>query len=201
MRARWALINADIKTECIEVDLHNKQQEIFTISSKGTVPILITNENKIIDESLDIMIWAINNSHLLNQDQLINKFKNNAFKLIVENDRQFKFHLDRYKYSSRYKKDEEDYHKDAALEILGSWEKMIKSNSSKNHIGYLLSKENTIADWAIWPFVRQFRIACESKESKSNLPEYLNYWIGRFEQCNKFKKIMNKSNKIKTINL
>ena len=101
MRARMALLLANIQCEIREVSLDNKPKHMLEISPKGTVPVLIL-EDQIIDESMNIVNWAITESKLfinnISRDQIeitesiINTFDNN-----------FKYHLDRYKYSTRYK--------------------------------------------------------------------------------------------------
>ena len=101
MRARMALKLGNIKCELREVELSNKPEHMIKISPKATVPVLIT-DGIVIEESIDIINWAIKKKNI---------FKNNISKkdeLLTEEiielfDTEFKYHLDRYKYSSRYK--------------------------------------------------------------------------------------------------
>ena len=64
IRARWALLNTNQLVELREVDLKNKPMELVELSKKATVPVLKTKSNKVIDESIDIMIWSIKKSNM-----------------------------------------------------------------------------------------------------------------------------------------
>ena len=101
MRARAAIYFSKIKVELREVLLRDKPSEMLDISSKGTVPVLELEEN-ILDESIDIMLWALN----INDSEDIlcpyREQKNFVLDTIKTFDLEFKYHLDRYKYSSRY---------------------------------------------------------------------------------------------------
>ena len=101
MRARAALYFSKTQVEIREVLLKNKPIEMIEASKKGTVPILVLN-NKILDESLDIIFWALNNNDKLNLLNPYKKDRNMALSIISQIDNVFKYHLDRYKYSSRY---------------------------------------------------------------------------------------------------
>ena len=103
MRARMALILASKKCELREIDLKNKPEDMLKISSKATVPVL-EFPNEVLDESLDIISWAMQSHpesvHIFsNKEQLMNE------SLIELFDSKFKYHLDRYKYASRYEAD------------------------------------------------------------------------------------------------
>ena len=97
MRARMAMLSAHFEFDIYEISLRDKPKEMLKISPKGTVPVLIIGNN-IIDESLDIMIWAYNISDKSDHYISLSKFeKNNAKELINLNDNDFKLHLDKYK--------------------------------------------------------------------------------------------------------
>ena len=102
MRARMALYLSQIEVELREVSLRNKPQPMIEISPKGTVPVLLLDDGSVIDESLEIINWCIKRNPSLFKDRL-NKdqelFTEDIIKIF---DKEFKFHLDRYKYSSRY---------------------------------------------------------------------------------------------------
>ena len=74
MRARWALINYNIKVLVREVELKNKPSELLKISKKATVPVLVTSRNTVIEESIDIMKWAISQNHDKNYRKATNRF-------------------------------------------------------------------------------------------------------------------------------
>jgi glutaredoxin 2 len=101
MRARMALKLANIKCEIREIRLNNKPDHMLKVSPKGTVPILIL-DNKVIDESMDIINWVLNKVDVFKGN--IEQDKVNLTKeLVTTFDDKFKYHLDRYKYSTRYK--------------------------------------------------------------------------------------------------
>ena len=202
IRARWALLNTNQVVELREVDLKNKPIELIQISRKATVPVLITNSNQVIDESLEIMIWSIkrSNMHALFNDS-VNHKSQEIFNLIKTNDMIFKYHLDRFKYASRYNFEELETHRKASLEILISLNSRLKEYSEKGKPLFLVEAKETLADWAIWPFVRQFRIADIAKFDQRNEIKFLKNWLFYFLTHKKYPIVMqktkpwNKSNK------
>ena len=182
LRARWAILNCGIKVVLREVDLKEKPNELLELSPKGTVPVLFTNKGEIIDESIDIIFWALNLSKK-NKPMLVDFeiYKNELFSIIKENDTTFKYHLDRFKYSSRYNKSESENHKYEARKILSKWSNNLlrKENTCKRN--WLISESQSIADWAIWPFVRQYYIAdpifFDGNNDLKPLKSWLNYYI------------------------
>ena len=121
MRARMALMLADIRCEIREVRLNNKPDQMLKVSPKGTVPVLVL-ENKVIDESIEIINWAINKTSLF-KGNLEHIEKNLSEKLISIFDDKFKYHLDRYKYSTRYEDANLEFHRNECHKILISLEK------------------------------------------------------------------------------
>ena len=118
MRARMALCLSKIIVELREVSLRNKPQSLLEISPKATVPVLLLDDGSIIDESIEIIDWCIDNKKdmfkdTLNKDQEL--FAEDVIKLF---DEKFKFHLDRYKYATRYENVDAASHRDACLNIL-----------------------------------------------------------------------------------
>ena len=194
IRARWALLNTHQLVELREVDLKRKPNELIKISKKATVPVLKTNSNKVIDQSIDIMIWSIkrsNMSKLLGED---NQDKSEEiFSLIETNDKIFKYHLDRFKYASRFKYQELESHRDACMEILVSLNNRLKSFSTKGRPLFLIDANETLADWAIWPFVRQFRIADIRKFDQNQEIEFLRSWLNYFLSHKKYPLVMKKN--------
>jgi glutathione S-transferase len=98
MRARLALLASGIEYEHREVILRDKPAELLAASPKGTVPVLVLPSGQVIDQSLDIMLWALRQNdpyHWLEHEK-------DALALIAQCDDDFKFHLDRYKYPNRY---------------------------------------------------------------------------------------------------
>ena len=194
IRARWALLNTNQVVELREVELKNKPIELIQISKKATVPVLKTSLNKVIDESLEIMIWSIkrSNMHELFSDNNIEKYKE-IFSLIETNDKEFKYHLDRFKYASRFNFEESEIHRDAAMKILLSLNKRLKEFSNEGKPLCLVDSKETLADWAIWPFVRQFRIADIKKFDEDNEIKYLRSWLNYFFTHEKYPIVMQKN--------
>ncbi len=194
IRARWALINTNHVVEIREVDLKNKPIELIEISKKSTVPVLKTKSNKVIDESLEIMIWSIKNS---NMHQLLgvndNDKSKEIFSLIETNDKIFKYHLDRFKYASRFNYQDLEVHRDAGMEILLSLNNRLKNSSSEGKQLFLLGEKETLADWAIWPFIRQFRIADITKFDKNEEIKFLKNWLNYFFSHKQYPLVMKKN--------
>jgi glutathione S-transferase len=153
MRARMALYLSKTVVEIREVSLRNKPQSMLKISPKGTVPVLILDDGSVIDESIEIIEWCIKEkqnifTEILYSDQEL--FTEDAIKLF---DEKFKFHLDRYKYATRYEDVDEILHRESCVEILKTMEKKI---SNKN---FFYTDHFNKIDICILPFIRQFRIA------------------------------------------
>ena len=194
IRARWALLNTNQIVELREIDLKKKPLELIQISKKATVPVLKTNLNKVIDESIEIMIWCIKRSNMYSlfgnkdDDKLLE-----IFNLIETNDKIFKYHLDRFKYSSRFNYQDLEDHRDAAIEILLSLNNRLKSFSTKGRPLFLIDANETLADWAIWPFVRQFRLANIKKFDQTHEIEFLRSWLNYFLTHKKYPIVMKKN--------
>ena len=142
-----ALVYTNVIIEIREISLRDRPQELYAASKKGTVPVLITTENKVIDESLEIMMWALENSP--NQTWLSND-SSEEMDLIKENDTTFKKWLDRYKYHDRHPENPREYYRDYCDKILSNYESRLNSTT------YFIRDDISVADIAIFPFVRQF---------------------------------------------
>ncbi|KGG19474.1 glutathione S-transferase [Prochlorococcus marinus] len=194
IRARWALINTNQVVELREVELKNKPIELIQISKKATVPVLKTSLNKVIDESLEIMLWSIkrSNMHELFGDKS-NDISKEILSLIEINDNTFKYHLDRFKYASRFNIEESETHRSEAMKILLSLNKRLKVFSNEGKSLFLVDAKESLADWAIWPFVRQFRIADIKKFDQNNEIQYLRCWLNYFFTHEKYPIVMKKN--------
>ena len=146
IRARMALIYADICVETQEVQLNNKPEHLLLISPKATVPVLQLTNGKVIAESLDIMRWALG----LHDPEKWLRFGNDAEALIKRNDGDFKYYLDRYKYADRYPDFSQDYCRQQAEVFLAELEARLVNSK------YLCGHSLSIADVAIFPFIRQY---------------------------------------------
>ena len=191
IRARWALRESLVKVELREVDLKNKPVDLIKNSQNKTVPLLILKNGEIIEESLDIILWTLSNSKKSDLKKYFpNNLKEEILNIIRENDQEFKFHLDRFKYASRFDEKDKDYHFYEAQNIIRKWNFLLKDNPKRNF--WLVGENETIADWCIWPFVRQFKIACEHQKIDNHFDDSMIRWLNYFETNNNYKDVMNK---------
>ena len=174
MRARMALLQSGIQVELREVVLRDRPEHMMEISPKGTVPVLLLPDGTVLEESLDIMLWALDDSWLVGDWQA----------LIDGNDGEFKHHLDRYKYNNRYENPlPPEEHRSHVLSFLESYDHRLKESS------YLCGDECTIADMALAPFVRQFanhdRVWFDSQSWN-----HVHLWLAQNLDCEEFKTCM-----------
>ena len=182
MRARMAIQLAGIKCELREVRLNNKPDHMLEVSPKGTVPVLVLGD-KVIDESNDIINWVLND-HKIFEVNLSDEQSNLTNNLIKLFDEKFKFHLDRYKYATRYENSDVELHRSKCLEMLVNLEKIV-------HDGNWIFGENiNKLDISILPFIRQFRIADPTWfDSQEDIKKLQNV-LYNFLESNLFKDIM-----------
>ena len=182
IRARLALCIADVPLELREVLLKNKPSEMVTISPKGTVPVLQLQNGTVIDESIDVMRWALGQN---DPEKWLGTAPELTDSLIAENDNEFKYWLDRYKYFERFPEHDQQYYRDQAVEILKTWENRLSMHSGAG----LVADRLTLADMALLPFVRQF--AHSDLEWFTNAPlPLLRQWLDKFKQSDLFKNVM-----------
>ena len=185
MRARLALRLC--KIECIirEISLKAKNTEFLRVSPKATVPVLVLPNGEVLEESLDIIYWSLEQNDP-SKLKVNNQLGRKTSKLIELFDTEFKFHLDRYKYSSRYNIQNLQVHRDKAREILVQINTMLEG---KNYMG---GKNISLLDISILPFVRQFRIA-DMKWFDNNLGlDNINKWLNIFLNSDLLASIMTK---------
>jgi len=150
IRARLAIKVSKIQVELREVLLADKPKELLACSPKGTVPVLVLPDGEVIEESLDIMYWALSQLDPFNWLQHSEKTMNEVSRLIDCNDNDFKHHLDRYKYADRFPEQSMETYRLQAEGFLQELEEKLSQNQ------FLISNEVSLADMAILPFVRQF---------------------------------------------
>lgn len=172
MRARMALYSSGIRCELREVVLKDKPSSMLEISPKGTVPVLLTPDNTAIDESLDIMVWALVQN---DPESWLEADKNLVQGLIEHNDDIFKKNLDRYKYPNRYPDEDCMDSKEHGVKTLHSLEKRLTQNT------YLLGNKPCLADIAIFPFIRQFAHVDKDWFYNQSLPKLQNWLINFLE--------------------
>ena len=172
MRARLGLLFADRQVVLREIVLKNKPTQLLAISPKGTVPVLQLSDGTVIEESREIMIWALeqNDPQTLLNVEILEK----AMALIAKNDTEFKHWLDRYKYADRHLEMTQTEYRQKGEEFLQILEALLVKNT------YLLGGRASIADIGIMPFVRQF--AHVDRDIFYSLPypnvqQWLQYWL------------------------
>ncbi len=176
-----ALSYSKIQVELKEILLSNRPSELFAVSQKGTVPVLCINHTTVIDESLDIMKWALKE----NDPNLWMRFKKRMqFDIIEENDIEFKYWLDRYKYFDRYPENNREFYRDKCGEYLNKLNHLLESNQ------YLLTNKLLLADVAIFPFIRQ--CANVDKEWFKEAFSKLEYWLNNIIKSKLFLSVMEK---------
>lgn len=148
MRARLGLLFAGRQVELREITLKNKPPQMLAISPKGTVPVLQLLDGTVIEESREIMTWALEQQDA--QGLLAAQTLSQANALIDKNDNEFKYWLDRYKYADRHLDMSQAEYRQRGEVFLQMLEELLIKNS------YLLGESITIADIGIMPFVRQF---------------------------------------------
>ena len=148
MRARLALKYAGVRVVLREVALRNKPAEMLAVSPKGTVPVLVLPGGKVIDESLDIMRWALTQS---DPQGWLTQEAATGDALIAVNDGPFKRLLNCYKYAERHPEKSSESWRDEAVHL-----HIAPLDARLCDTRYLLGDTPALADAATMPFVRQF---------------------------------------------
>ncbi len=183
IRARMALLYSKIKVAQHEVELKHKPQEMLLVSPKGTVPVLVLEDGRVIDESIDIMIWALTQSDP--EGWLCSELEDQSNELIHLNDVHFKPILDNYKYPQRTEKNDPLYYREKASHYLD------KLNSLLMKQRFLLAERINLADVAIFPFIRQFYMVDPQWFARSGYP-YVHAWLQYFLNSELFLAVMKK---------
>jgi glutathione S-transferase len=198
MRARMALRLANIEIEIREISLRDKPAHMLQMSPKGTVPVLILAYGTLIDESLEIMLWAFNHAREKNDATGLEHSSvslqtnihaacgaSNLMTLVLMNDLEFKKNLDCYKYPERFpEKTQLEYRQQGEL-FLQKLEDLLQQNT------YLFGENFSLADIAIFPFVRQF--AAVDSTWFDNAPYVaLHVWLNTWLKSDLFNDVMQK---------
>ena len=187
IRARFALAYSNIKYILREVDLKNKPLELLKASPKGTVPVLHLSNGHVIDQSLDIIEYALKQNDpggINNVDVEDQKIVN---RLIERNDKIFVPILNKYKYFTRYPQEtQSSYREQIELHFLQPMSTQLKL------FPYLIGQKLSVADIAIFPFIRQFTLV-DPNWSLELYYSSLATWLKKFIEDPYFKIIMQKS--------
>lgn len=170
MRAHMALKYARLKIILREVELNDLPSEALAVSPHATVPSLVISENEYMDESWDIVKWATQQNDPENWLGENSEYLKDAEMLVETNDYSFKDDLDHYKYADRYPEQPMEYYRRRCEEFLEELNEMLEANN------FLLAEHITIADIAVFPFIRQFAMVDKDWFDKAPCPE-LQRWL------------------------
>lgn len=182
MRARMALWAAKIQVEVREVSLRDKPAHLLQISPKGTVPVLQLPEGAVLDQSLDIMQWALAQT---DPQGWLNPDRDAIAELITINDGDFKKALDRYKYPERYPEQAQVFYRQQGEQFLQLLEAALQQHP------FVLGESASMADVAIFPFIRQFAAVDAEWFAGSAYPQ-LRAWLNGWLESALFVRIMQK---------
>lgn len=182
IRARLAIKASGIAVELREVVLADKPDELFRISPKATVPVLELLDGQVIDESVDVMQWAFQKN---DPQSYLSSDINEVNNLIGINDNDFKQHLDCYKYADRFPEHSSEYYREQCEEFLQFLEHRLSDSL------YLITDEISMADIAIFPFIRQFAFVDKAWFDGSEYKK-TNEWLNKILESDLFSKVMTK---------
>lgn len=193
MRARMAIARAGIACRLREVVLRDKPAEMLDVSPKGTVPVIVETDGRVIEESLDVMAWALAQNDADDWLRPDSGTRDDMDALVAECDGPFKRALDRYKYPNRY--EDEGVDRDAQRAIGRQFlEKLDQQLADRTH---LFGARVSYADIAIFPFIRQFANTDRTWFDTQDLP-HLQNWLTFHLDSDLFKQVMPKFAQWKT---
>lgn len=180
-----ALKYARLKIILRDVELDNLPAEALAVSSHATVPSLVISEDKYLDESWDIVKWAVQQNDPENWLGENNEYLTAAEMLVETNDYSFKEDLDQYKSADSHPEHPVEYYRQRCEEFVEELNEMLKENR------LLLAPHITIADIAIFPFVREFAMVDKDWFDKAPYPE-LQRWLDFILDTEWFREAMKK---------
>lgn len=183
IRARMVLAYAGVSVEHREVLLARKPAAMLEVSRKATVPVLVLPDGRVIDESLDVMRWALAQHDPKNWRAAANTPL--ADSLIANNDGPFKYWLDRYKYADRYPDRSPQEYLSEAMPYLATLEQTLGASR------FLAGDSPGFLDVAIFPFVRQFAAVDEASFRALGYAQLLR-WLEGLLQSALFLQVMEK---------
>lgn len=184
MRARLALVAAGQRCELREVVLRNKPAEMLAASPKGTVPVLIAEDGSVLEQSLDVMLWALRRGDPLRWLQPGTGTLQDMLTLVARCDDEFKSQLDCYKYPERHP-DGGETARERGSAFLRDLEARLSASPQ------LAASHATLADAAVMPFVRQFAMVDQAWFDSQPWPR-LRAWLSSWIACELFERAMQK---------
>ena len=185
MRARLAVCSAGIRVELREILLRDKPDAFLRASPKGTVPVVELADGTVLEESRDVMQWALSQNDPDGWLDVQHQDPDHTAAFLDALDGPFKTHLDRYKYASRFDPDTALEHRAAGAAMLAEFETRLAARPS------LSGEKNGLLDFATLPFVRQFRIANPVWFDAQPWP-HLHRWLQAFLESQQFASVMKK---------
>lgn len=185
MRACAALMTSGIPVELREVALRAKPAALLAASPKGSVPVLVLPDGRVLEQSWDIMLWALRRNDAQNW---LGEHEANlaaALPLVLENDTSFKRALDCYKYPERHPDQPQHFYRAQGEVFLQKLETRLSVTP------YLLGEKMSIADAALLPFVRQFAAVDAAWFARAPYPK-LRDWLDSFTRSELFVQVMQK---------
>ncbi|QLG89863.1 glutathione S-transferase [Chitinibacter bivalviorum] len=183
IRARLAIWLSGLQLELREVVLRNKPAALLAASPKGTVPVLVLNTGKVIEQSLEIMLWALQQS---DPRRCLALDLDAQLQFITEHDLHFKPLLDRYKYPERHPEASSSEHRYNAMYWLENY-----LNKRLERYTHLWGEQYALVDLAIVPFVRQFALV-DMDWFMQNAPKPLINWLDSLTNSVMFESVMEK---------
>lgn len=183
MRARMGLLEAGIEVELREVVLRDKPADMLAASPKGTVPVLVFPDGRVLEESLEVMKWALEQSDVRG---FLKAEPEEQCALVDDMDARFKPHLDRYKYPNRYRDEPPADHRGTGLEWIAEH---LATRLQK--APYLFGETVGFADVASFPFIRQFAHV-DRDWFYATAPETVCEWLRAHLASDRFAHIMAK---------
>ena len=183
IRARLALAHAGLACELREVNLRNKPQPLLDASPKGTVPVLVLPNGKVIEQSLEIMLHALQQQDPSGWLSPTAGSLDEMLALIARNDQEFKQALDRCKYPERYDAESVNQAQTDAIQWMAALDAQLAET------GYLFGLNPSLADMALRPFVRQYARIDEAQWNEQPWP-HLQDWLQRWIDSALFAEVM-----------
>jgi len=185
IRARSAIIASGLQVELREIVLRDKPASMLDASPKGSVPVLILPNGEVIDESWNIMLWALQQRDpkmWLGKD---GEHTQATLPWLNENDTAFKHNLDCYKYPERFPEHSQSTYRTAGEQFLQRIDRQL------NTTPYLLGSMFTLADITLLPFIRQFAAVDLGWFASAPYPALRN-WLNAFTASELFAVVMQK---------
>ena len=185
MRARLAVCSAGIRVELREILLRDKPDAFLQASPKGTVPVVELADDTVLDESRDIMQWALSQNDPDGWLDVQQRDPDRTAAFLDALDGPFKTHLDRYKYASRFDPEAALEHRAAGAAMLAELDATLTTQKG------LSGDKNGLLDFAALPFARQFRITDPVWFDGQPWP-HLHRWLQAFLESSQFASVMKK---------